>query len=260
MGKFLSDMIELGIEAAFAIPNSKSKVSKSSEILHHLISGEEEISIEEFINMYDTRIHDFDTKKDDIKIMKKHDFSGVYIIHNCTKNIFLVGKSDKVLRKVDRQFRGYENGDTFKIRIIKFEDSNYDSIEKLEQEMKAKYGKYHFEKDNSLSKNKIKDGKNNNTKIIFFIFGFFIIMALFSFFMAYLFSNLKEEKIKITANEKDFIGVHYEQVSEKIADFGFKNIKCIPKNDLITGWINKEGTTDKVSIDGNNNFKKDDLF
>lgn len=242
MGKFLSDMIELGIEAAFAIPTSKRKVSKSSETLHRLISGEEEISIEEFLNMYDTRIHDFDTKKDDIKIMKKHDFSGVYIIHNCTKNIFLVGKSDKVLRKVDRQFRGYENdevymdyenGDKFKIRIIKFEDSNYDSIEKLEQEMKTKYGKYHFEKNNSLSKNNIKDGKNNNTKIIFFIFGFFIIMALFSFFMAYLFSNPKEEKIKITANEKDFIGVHYEQVTEKLEDIGFKNIKCIPKDDLI---------------------------
>lgn len=41
---------------------------------------------------------------------------------------------------------------------------------------------------------------------------------------------------------------------------GFTNIKCIPKEDLITGWINKEGETDKITINNNDQFKKDEIF
>lgn len=145
MSKFLSNMIELGIEAIIGTFSSKKKIEKAKEPLSRLIVNNEEIDVEEFLEMYDTRIHNFNTKQDDIKILKRSDFEGVYIIHNCTKNIFLVGKSKRVLRKVDRQFRGfenedvytdYENNDVFKIRIIKLKSSNYSNIEALEQDMK----------------------------------------------------------------------------------------------------------------------------
>jgi hypothetical protein len=192
MGKFLSDMIELGIEASLAIPSSKRKIEKVAEILQRLLSGEE-IGIEEFINMYDTRIHNFKNKRDDIKIMKQNDFLGIYIIHNCTKNTFLVGKSKNVLRKVDRQFRGYENhdvyidyesGDIFKIRIIKFEDSDFDSIDKLELEMKKKYGTYSSEKNINSFQKETKKRKNNDINVIFLLLGFLIIITFFCFLIA----------------------------------------------------------------------------
>lgn len=155
MGKFLSDMIELGVEALVEIPSSKKKILKVKETLQRLVVDNEEMEIEEFLEMYDTRIHDFDSKRNDIKILKQVDFEGVYIINNSTKDIFFVGKSEKVLRKVDRHFRGhenediytdYQNGDIFKIRIIDFEKYSYDNIDELVKVMTDKYGIYTLEK------------------------------------------------------------------------------------------------------------------
>ncbi len=106
------------------------------------------MDIEEFIELYDTRIYDFNNKQDDIKILKHIDFEGVYIITNYDKNYNYIGLSDKVFRTVDRYFRGYESeevfddyedGDNFTIKIVKFEDSGYDDIEELYNDIQAKY-------------------------------------------------------------------------------------------------------------------------
>lgn len=267
MSKFLSNMIELGIEAIIGTFSSKKKIEKAKEPLSRLIVNNEEIDVEEFLEMYDTRIHNFNTKQDDIKILKRSDFEGVYIIHNCTKNIFLVGKSKRVLRKVDRQFRGfenedvytdYENNDVFKIRIIKLESSNYSNIEALEQDMKKKYGDY-TQKKTQVKENEINTEKNNDIKVIFLAFGFLIIVMLLCFFMSYLYSIPKKGEIKVTINPEDYIGMNYQEVEKKFIDMGFTNVKSIPNEDLITGWINKEGETDKITID-NSDFNKDDIF
>ena len=267
MSKFLSNMIELGIEAIIGTFSSKKKIEKAKEPLSRLIVNNEEIDVEEFLEMYDTRIHNFNTKQDDIKILKRSDFEGVYIIHNCTKNIFLVGKSKRVLRKVDRQFRGfenedvytdYENNDVFKIRIIKLKSSNYSNIEALEKKMKKKYGDY-TQKKTQVKENEINTEKNNDIKVIFLAFGFLIIVMLLCFFMSYLYSIPKKGEIKVTINPEDYIGMNYQEVEKKFIDMGFTNVKSIPNEDLITGWINKEGETDKITID-NSDFNKDDIF
>ena len=267
MSKFLSNMIELGIEAIIGTFFSKKKIEKAKEPLSRLIVNNEEIDVEEFLEMYDTRIHNFNTKQDDIKILKRSDFEGVYIIHNCTQNIFLVGKSKRVLRKVDRQFRGfenedvytdYENNDVFKIRIIKLESSNQSNIEALEQDMKKKYGDY-TQKKTQVKENEINTEKNNDIKVIFLTFGFLIIVMLLCFFMSYLYSIPKKGEIKVTINPEDYIGMNYQEVEKKFIDMGFTNVKSIPNEDLITGWINKEGETDKITID-NSDFNKDDIF
>lgn len=149
MGNFLADMLSLGIEAGIEYNVSMKKAGKAGEILKRLIS--QEIDVKEFLDMYNTRTHDFSNHQDDIKIMKHHDFEGVFIIHNCTRNIFLVGKAGQVMRKVDRLFRGcenqdvyedYQDGDTFKVRIIRLEDSEYTNLDKLEQNITGKYGLY----------------------------------------------------------------------------------------------------------------------
>ena len=265
MGKFLSDMIGLGVEALIEYPSSKKKTLKAKEELEKLVVNNEELDIEKFIEMYDTRVHNFDSKQDDIKILKKADFEGVYIIHNCTKNIFLVGKSKKVLRKVDRHFRGFENedvyedyekGDIFKVRIIKFEDSDYNNIDKLVQDMKKKYGTYIYNKDTTSREYENKEEKNGGIRVILI---YFIIMVASCIFL-YWYSTPKYGEVKVTINAKDYIGVRYEEVEEKFENMGFTNIKCIPKEDLITGWINKEGETDKITINNNDQFKKDEIF
>ena len=151
MGNFLSDMISLGVEGVFAYSSAKKKVMEAKSILDRLTSGNEEVPIEEFLRMYDLRIHDFNSKQDDIKFVKNWDFEGVYLLHNCSRNIYHVGRSSKVLRKIDRTFRGYENQDVyadwknqdeFRVRIIMYENSGYSDINSLEKELIEKYGIY----------------------------------------------------------------------------------------------------------------------
>ncbi len=40
---------------------------------------------------------------------------------------------------------------------------------------------------------------------------------------------------------------------------GFTDIECIPKHDLITGWIIQPGTVSRISIGGNPEFMKNDI-
>ena len=151
MGKFLSDMISLGIEGVFAYSSAKKKAEEAKGILDRLTSGDEEVPVAEFLRMYDLRIYDFDSKQDDIKFMKNWDFEGVYVLHNCSKSIYHIGRSSRVLRKIDRTFRGYEKqevyvdwerGNDFKVRIVRFEGSGFSDIKDLEKELTKQYGTY----------------------------------------------------------------------------------------------------------------------
>lgn len=166
MGKFLSDMISLGIEGIFAYSDAKKKAEEARAVLERLTSGNEEVPAAEYLRMYDLRIHDFDSKQDDIKFVKKWDFEGAYILHNCSRNIYHVGRRSKVLRKIDRTFRGYENqevymdwnqGDDFKISIVRFENSGYSDVAALEKELTKKYGFY----EKSIQKEDFKECKKS---------------------------------------------------------------------------------------------------
>lgn len=238
MGKFLSDMVELGLEALVEIPASKKKILKAKETLQRMVVDNEEMDIDEFLEMYDTRIHDFDSKQDDIKILKQIDFEGVYIIHNCTKDIYLVGKSKKVLRKVDRHFRGYENedvyadyqnGDTFKIRIIDFERTDYENIDELVKDLTNEYGIYTFEKEAEIEYKVSQKDKKGNAITLCICFGIMILLMCFCLFMAYWYSIPKAGEVKVTIDPKSYIGVNYQEVEEKFEDMGFTNIKSVQK-------------------------------
>lgn len=144
MGQFLSDMISLGIEGVSAYSSAKKKAEEAKRIIERLTSGNEEIPVEEFLRMYDLRTHDFYSKQDDIKFVKNWDFEGVYIIHNCSRDVYHVGRSSRVMRKIDRTFRGYENQavyedwnrqNRFRVRIIKLDGSGFDDITLLEKDM-----------------------------------------------------------------------------------------------------------------------------
>jgi len=154
MGKFFNDMLSLAVEGVIAHATGKKAVEKVSFFLDRLLSGEE-IPVEEFLKLYDTRIHNFDSKRDDIKIMKQMDFEAVYTLHNKKKDIYYVGKSSAVLRKIRRHFEGYESesvykdwkaGDDFTIKVLRLQDTEYENINQLETSIVKKYGVYEHSK------------------------------------------------------------------------------------------------------------------
>lgn len=61
-------------------------------------------------------------------------------------------------------------------------------------------------------------------------------------------------KIKVTYASSDLEGKDYHEVVSELEDDGFTNIITEPVDDLITGWINKEGEVETVEIDGDTEF------
>lgn len=69
-----------------------------------------------------------------------------------------------------------------------------------------------------------------------------------------------ETEAQIKADAKDYENRDYTQVVADFQAMGFTNIQTVALGDLITGWINKENTVDKITINGKSNFKEGDIF
>lgn len=52
-------------------------------------------------------------------------------------------------------------------------------------------------------------------------------------------------------------GRDYKMVIEDFEEQGFKNVKTKPLDDLITGWMTKDGEVESVSVDGNEEYSPD---
>ena len=145
---FFKKLIPFALECSYAYCSGKKKVKELGDIMSRILSEDEEVLIEEFLEAYDVRSYNFHSKQNDIKFMKSIDFAGIYILHNLDKNIYFVGKSGKVFRKINRHFRGYENKEVYKdwknrnkftVQIISFESSEYNDINVLEKEIRKQY-------------------------------------------------------------------------------------------------------------------------
>lgn len=132
---------------------SIKKIKLSAPIIKKSLDLKENVPIEDFLRIYNTRTYDIINKQNDIKIFKKIDFKGIYILRNNTKSKCYVGNASSVFKKVERHFRGYENqeiytewkkGDQFFVNIIKFENSGYDNIDLLERDIKEAYNAYDY--------------------------------------------------------------------------------------------------------------------
>ena len=55
-------------------------------------------------------------------------------------------------------------------------------------------------------------------------------------------------------------GRNYEDVLEDFQEKGFTNITLEPLEDLITGWLTKDGEVESVSIDGDENYAADTWY
>lgn len=66
--------------------------------------------------------------------------------------------------------------------------------------------------------------------------------------------------VEVPADAKKYKGEEYNQVIRELKDMGFENVETEVVEDLVTGWITKNGEVEKVTINGNNEFKKGDWF
>ena len=67
-------------------------------------------------------------------------------------------------------------------------------------------------------------------------------------------------KIKVNYSSSDFDGSNFEEVISQLEKQGFTNIKTNPDEDLITGWITKDGEVEEVEIDGYTTFSSSSRF
>lgn len=116
-------------------------------------------------------------------------------------------------------------------------------------------------KETAIAEWEFKDKQEErklNSKIILGLTIFIGIGMLILSIGAYFESN--PSGVKITASQRDFKGEQYKIVKNKLSDMGFKNIETEKVADLKIGILSSEGDVKEVTINGDNDFKKDDYF
>lgn len=69
-----------------------------------------------------------------------------------------------------------------------------------------------------------------------------------------------ENEIRMVASAEEYKGDNYEQVAKELENLGFTNIEFIAQEDLVLGLINKDGSIERISINGNFKFDDYDYF
>ncbi len=84
-------------------------------------------------------------------LLRQSDFTGVYVLHNKTKDMYYVGQSVKVIDRIKQHLTGHGNGDVyadfkygddFEVSTVSLTDSGYGSLNDLERDTIAAYGAY----------------------------------------------------------------------------------------------------------------------
>lgn len=84
-------------------------------------------------------------------LTRNGDFTGIYVIHNKTKDKYYVGQSVRVVGRVRQHLMGrgngdvyadYKYGDKFEINLVSLRESGYDSLDALERDTIKAYGAY----------------------------------------------------------------------------------------------------------------------
>lgn len=67
-------------------------------------------------------------------------------------------------------------------------------------------------------------------------------------------------EIKMTASARQYKGEDYKTVVSQLEDMGFENIETEKLEDLITGWLTKDGEIEQININGDFKFSDGDRF
>lgn len=72
--------------------------------------------------------------------------------------------------------------------------------------------------------------------------------------------SVPEGEIRVPASAEEFEGENYKDVVTRFQMAGFTNISTEPIEDLITGWLVKDGEVEEVSINGKTSFGSSESF
>lgn len=124
-----------------------------------LRSNSIEITPSEFFKIRNTK-KIFNNRKN---ISTDQDFEGIYILYNQTKQMYYIGQSKNVIKRVNTHFTGkgngdvyadYKYGDDFVINMLSLSKSGYTSLNALERDAIDTYQAY------SKGYNKTKGNKD----------------------------------------------------------------------------------------------------
>ena len=88
----------------------------------------------------------------------------------------------------------------------------------------------------------------------------FIILSLLITIPLFLSGCEKKEGLEIKSSSSDLEGQNYETVILKLESVGFTDIKTVILDDLILGWLTKDGEVEEVAINGDTSFGESDYF
>lgn len=94
-------------------------------------------------------------------------------------------------------------------------------------------------------------------KIVFLTFALFFAFTLIGCDLSG--DSLGENEIQVKSSESMLVGSNYEEVVEKLQDWGFTNIETIAVYDIVWGFT-PAGSTKSVTIDGSDSFQYGDIF
>lgn len=123
------------------------KKRKIRTTIKHLQNNEIELSPQEFMEM---RSKSFGGRGKKSYALTQN-FSGVYILHNKTKDLYYVGQGQQVLNRVNMHFTGkgngdvyadYKAGDIFTIKMISLDNSGFKTLNELERNTISYYDSY----------------------------------------------------------------------------------------------------------------------
>ena len=88
----------------------------------------------------------------------------------------------------------------------------------------------------------------------------FIIAFLFIITLVGCGGNNHEGEAKTPSGSSVQKGRDYEEVIDKFEEQGFTNVKTAILDDLITGWLIKDGEVESVSVDGDEDYSSDTWY
>lgn len=149
------------------------------------------------------------------------------------------------------------------VKIQKIKSDAYRDVEYKRQETyrDVELGKHAYEIDRR--KLEISERKHND-KIFIGLILILLVMVVFANGMAMYYEKKEAAKhighIKMICSAKEYKSENYEDVVDGLQTLGFVNIEVEGMEDLVTGWLTKEGAVDSVSINGDKDFSEGDYF
>lgn len=72
--------------------------------------------------------------------------------------------------------------------------------------------------------------------------------------------EVDDGKVELPFYSSEIEDLLYEDAESQLLDAGFTNVELSPIDDLITGWLTKDGEIEEITVDGKNEFDEGDRY